>query len=146
MSAHAINAYLTQIRKTVESKGRVFIVEAHKLRPLGFGQGDALIRTQPSAPLQFPDGGYMEVEEFIHIDSTGEVKRKAYSFHYVRGDQEYYFRYDKDPGAAQPLVHAICHLHVNDDNPRYISHETCFEEVFEFIWENFYAPGLKRKT
>jgi hypothetical protein len=94
--------------------------------------------------LTFSDSAKLSFIESIELDA-GEIRRLKYSFHYTYG-QHQFFRYDKDPVAANPPVHAECHLHVNDENgPRYITHETNFSEVFDFIIAHFYEHTNSRK-
>jgi hypothetical protein len=79
-------------------------------------------------------------EKVLVVD--GQIERLKYSYHYERfdtnGDSLFYFRYDRDPQAAKPVVHEECHLHVNQKEPRFKTHATSFEEVFEFIVACYY--------
>jgi hypothetical protein len=88
--------------------------------------------------LIFPDNATLRVAERVNVTQIGEVVRLSYSFQYIR-DNGYYFRYDKDPDAANPPHHAESHLHVIQEEPRYITHSTSFDEVFDFIVACFYT-------
>ncbi|SRR5258706_3703827 len=85
--------------------------------------------------LEFPSGAILKFYENVTIHD-GEIYRLQYSFQYKRPDG-YYFRYDKDPNRARMPDHAECHLHVNNEEPRYITHETNFEEIFTFVMACF---------
>lgn len=93
-----------------------------------------IIRTNPE--LVFRDGARLRFTADIRI-VDGEVKQINYSFGYHY--EEEYFRYDKDPEREAYPSHALCHLQVNKDDPRYITHETNFAEVFRFIQACFYS-------
>ncbi len=85
--------------------------------------------------IRFRNGATIYAEEDISIVS-GQIIRHLYSYHFQNGS--FFSRYDKDPEAAQgrEYAHAACHLHVSgssQENMRYISHETSFEQVFRFI-------------
>src|SRR5258708_16020971 len=90
----------------------------------------------------FNDGATLQFQEEIELDS-GAIRRIKYSYHYSRPD--YFFRYDKDSASVRPYVHAECHLHANAEEPRYVTHETSFEEVFRFIWQVFTASHFNKR-
>lgn len=92
--------------------------------------------------LVFVDGAFLQVVERVNVE-TGTPVRTRYSYHYER-NKLLYFRYDKDPHPVRlkPLVHELCHLHVNAANPRYIAHETTFEQVFRFVMLQYYKVSL----
>jgi len=86
--------------------------------------------------IRLNDGAIIILRETIIIED-GRVNRKRYSYQYTKGD--YFFRYDKEPDAARHPDHALCHLHANQEEPRYISHETSLEEFIEFVKASFYS-------
>ena len=91
--------------------------------------------------LTFKAGGSLRLLEEVEIDADGHVSRNRYSYHYERQDDAgtFFFRYDKNPATVRPIVHEECHLHVIRDEPRYKTHETCLEEVLDFILAHFYG-------
>lgn len=99
--------------------------------------------------LRFKDGAIMYVSEEIILEQ-GRIERLEYSYHYERfdrdGNSEFYFRYDRDPKAAKPVIHEECHLHVNQKEPRFKTHAASFEEVFEFIVANYYQERKERSS
>jgi hypothetical protein len=64
-----------------------------------------------------------------------EIERVSYSFDYIRSDS--FFRFDKDPKVVR-LDHPLCHLHAHKEEPRFPTHETSLEEVFQFILAVYY--------
>ena len=94
--------------------------------------------------LLFEDDATMEFFEEIKILDGDRVERIEYSYEYsnVNG---FYFRYERDPGRAEPIVHEEYHLHVSgaaDKNKKTLqfkTHATNFEEVFKFVIARFYA-------
>ncbi len=88
------------------------------------------------------DGAKLKFYETIFVDN-GRIERLDYSYEYTRQDG-YYFRYDKDP--KNPKVHRyshnVCHLHANSTEPRFITHETSFEEIFKFILACYYGEKI----
>lgn len=91
-----------------------------------------------ATPLQFKDGSILRFYEEITLDDIGAVFRPNYSYHYERSDTLYFFRYDRDPLYAKPIIHEECHLHVNQQEPRFKTHATSFDEVFDYILAYFY--------
>ena len=110
--------------------------------------------------IRFSDDAILRFNEEVTIHSDGTVDRLSYSFRYdrprgetcTRSESErsrgyvcYFFRYDRDPKQAKPVVHEECHLHVNDlrstqgEELRFKTHATSFEEVFEFIRCLYYS-------
>ena len=97
-------------------------------------------------PLRFIDGATLQCDEEIEI-VNGSIQRPAYSYSYEAHDD--YFRYERDYNASvvidsngnpiPRLDHPECHLHVNQQEPRYMTHATSFEEVFRFIMACFYS-------
>jgi hypothetical protein len=132
-----VEAYRDYLRHIVSKSG--FPGESHKIRRIPISKNiraEGLIRTDS---IVFRDGAFLRFEEKINIDS-GAVKRLAYAYHYE--NSTYYFRYDKDKLRARGLAHAECHLHVSGhEDIRYLTHETHFEEVFEFILATFYPSS-----
>lgn len=94
-----------------------------------------------AAQLRFRDDGFLRFQERIVIDEKDLISRLKYSYHYERKTAQgiYFFRYDKDPAAFVPLLHEDCHLHVNQSAPRFPTHETSFQQVFDFVITQFYA-------
>ena len=88
--------------------------------------------------LTFNDGGLFRFIEEIQIDGN-TLSRIKYSYHFERDAM--FFRYDKDPDNVTPFSHAECHLHALAEEPRYITHETNFEEVFNFVLACYYADS-----
>ncbi len=99
-------------------------------------------------PLRFKkDEAIFEFREAVIIDDVGAVERPMYFYKYERVDENghcFFFRYDRAPGSAKPLIHEECHLHVNQEEPRFKTHETCFEEIFGFIAAHFYEVFPER--
>ncbi len=97
--------------------------------------------------LRFNDGAIMYFNEEVILEQN-RLERIEYSYHYERfdtdGHSQFYFRYDRDPQAAKPVVHEECHLHVNQKEPRFKTHATSFEEVFEFIVAGYYQDRKMR--
>ncbi len=92
--------------------------------------------------LTLKDGSTLRFAEDLVIGSTGDMERPLYSYEYRYGtDNALYFRYDRDPKRAKPVVHEECHLHVNAENPRFKTHAASFEEVFAFIVACFCPEG-----
>jgi hypothetical protein len=79
----------------------------------------------------FQDRAFLRCYESLRMEK-GVVIRERYAYHYERPDG-FYFRYDKDPLRAQPIIHERLHLHVNAESPRFPTHETDFEQIFRFI-------------
>jgi len=94
--------------------------------------------------LKFHDKAVLRFNEDIVLDHDGRVRRSSYSYEYRRSQDRgsFFFRYDESPDTARPLVHEECHLHVIQEEPRYKTHETSFEEFFDFIIANFYPHCL----
>ncbi|PJF24819.1 MAG: hypothetical protein CUN53_15925 [Phototrophicales bacterium] len=84
----------------------------------------------------FDDGAALRCYELVRIEN-GVIIRDRYAYHYQRPDG-FYFRYDNDPLRAQPNVHECLHLHVNAESPRFPTHETDFEQIFQFILAVYY--------
>jgi hypothetical protein len=92
--------------------------------------------------LTLKDGSTLRFTEDLVIGRTGDMERPFYSYEYHYGaSNAVYFRYDRDPGRAQAVVHEECHLHVNAENPRFKTHAASFEEVFRFIVACFCPEG-----
>jgi hypothetical protein len=99
--------------------------------------------------LRFNDGSIMYFNEGVILEQN-RIERLKYSYHYERFDAKgqslFYFRYDRDSQAAEPVIHAECHLHVNQKEPRFKTHVTSFEEVFEFIVAYYYQERKVRSN
>jgi hypothetical protein len=94
----------------------------------------AVVWTRPNHPLTFIDGAILRFTEDI-VFVNREIERIEYSYHYVR--ENIFFRYDKDPAVIR-TDHALCHLHAHQEEPRFPSHDTSLEEVFQFILAVYY--------
>jgi hypothetical protein len=125
--------YGEYVRNKVARSGFPGEVNKIKLLTLSKNKRQGFVRSVGN--LVFPDGATLSFNEEIEIGAN-TLSRIRYSFHYSKGD--YYFRYDKDPDSVRPFDHALCHLHVMQEAPRYITHDTSFEEVFDFIMACFY--------
>jgi len=106
---------------------KVKIVIDARLRDRGDIFADAIV---------FQNGATLRFQETVELDG-GYIRRVAYSYGYKLGATA--FRYERDPERAEPYTHSLCHLHVNESEIRYPTHETSFEEVFKFILANFYG-------
>lgn len=97
-----------------------------------------LIQTYLEHPLRFSDNAQLKFTEHITFEG-GLLERKKYAIMYSRPDG-FFFRYDKAPSTESYPEHALCHLHVhpNERAPRFITHETSVEEVFNFIIATYY--------
>jgi len=90
-------------------------------------------------PLKFRDGSSLRFEEEILIDDDGLAHRPSYAYHYEGPESHFHFRYDRDPEHHRAVVHEECHLHVIQKEPRFKTHATNFDEVFDFIVACFYS-------
>jgi len=130
LSFHSVNDYHSYLlRKVIASQ---LAVDCRAIKMLSESKTAGRIY---ATPLQFRDGARLRFEERIIIDKTGQIERPFYTYHYERSHQNntFYFRYDRDPPHAKPLLHEECHLHANGKVPRYKTHVTSFDEVFDFI-------------
>jgi len=130
LSFQGLNNYYSYIlSKVITSQ---LVVDGRAIKMLAETQKAGRIY---ATPLRFRDGAMLRFEERIIIDNTGQIERPFYTYHYERSYQNntFYFRYDRDPPHAKPLLHEECHLHANGKVPRYKTHVTCFDEVFDFI-------------
>lgn len=126
--------YHTHIRQLVSSNG--YPAEAHKIKielDSRHRRTRAVLRADS---IVFRDGATLRFLEEILVHDD-EINRYRYSYRYIRG--EYKFRYERDPDHAEAHTHPLCHLHVNNSDIRYPTHDTSFEEVFKFIMANFYG-------
>ena len=89
---------------------------------------------------QFQDGATLELYEDITVAGNRTIKRNlyAYKYHRTENGDSFYFRYECDPDDIRPFVHPEHHLHANREEPRFITHATSFDEIFDFILHNFY--------
>jgi hypothetical protein len=94
--------------------------------------------------LRFIDGATLRFFEEIELDDNGTVHQPGYSYHYecLENNSLFYFRYDRDPLHIVPISHEECHLHVNRKEPRFKTHTTSFDEVFDFILACFYKVNI----
>jgi hypothetical protein len=97
-------------------------------------QNAGTVFTPRHQPLLFADGASLSLQEDILLVNR-EIQRVKYSYHYERGND--FFRYDKDPSVVR-VDHSLCHLHAHQEEPRFPSHETSLEEVFQFIIAVYY--------
>jgi hypothetical protein len=71
----------------------------------------------PPAGVIFPDGSFLVAHERVAFgyrtdtDAEPTVYPLAYSYHYQRPDDCYYFRYDHHPDLGDPATHPLHHLH-----------------------------------
>ena len=131
-----IQQYFSHVKGKVARSGQTNDWHSIKFRPRNRTEG--LIRANP--PLSFHDGATLKFFEEIRINDDRNILRPYYSYQYKRQDEFlYYFRYDRDPRRAVPIIHEECHLHANQEEPRFITHATSFEEVFDFIIGSFYS-------
>jgi len=108
--------------------------ELHRIRFSPKSPTVGYLRSEPL--ITFADGATLRFHEELQLENR-QVQRLGYAFHYER--QGYFFRYDKDLKRAKPYCHHETHLHANQENIRFITHETSFEEVFTFIMKCFYS-------
>ena len=129
-----IRQYRDELRKQARAfKRRAFDVEAYKIDVRdGPRKGIYAVYADNFA---IGDGGVLKFYEYVEF-RDGEVHKIEYSYGFTRGD--YYFRYEKDPDRERGYEHPLLHLHSNADEPRYMTHETNFEEVLSFILAQFY--------
>ncbi len=130
LSFHSVNDYHSHIlRKVIASQ---LAIDCRAIKMLSQNKKAGLIY---ATPLQFRDGAILRFEERIIINSIDQIERLFYTYHYERSDQNntFYFRYDRDPPHTKPFLHEECHLHANGKVPRYKTHATNFDEVFDFI-------------
>ena len=74
--------------------------------------------------------------DFAERIGLKDNKINLVAYRYAYEDTSFYFHYDKDEKRQERYLHPLCHLHVNARSPRYITHETSFEEVFRFVIHN----------
>lgn len=124
-----VEQYREDMRHLVRLHG--YEAEAWKLTSFNHSKQKRALGLLLAESLFFEDGGILRFQEQFEI-SDGVVLRYKYSYGYKNAERE--FRYDKDPLAANDHNHPLCHLHVSGhDDVRYRTHETSFQEVFEFI-------------
>lgn len=115
-------------------------------------KGNSAAEQLLSENLELKVGGSLHFSE-VWKPENGEYVCESYSYHFAGANVV--FRYDKDPKAQRPIVHELCHLHVcnvqltqglaredkitdaKGEELRFKSHDTSFEEVFQFIVECF---------
>jgi transposase InsO family protein len=125
-----VREYYNHVRSQVALKQ--LLSEYHKIQLHIPNRNVGIVRADS---IEFSDGATLRFIEHVEIEGY-TIQRHSYSYHYSKG--EYFFRYDKDPLNSRPFVHAECHLHVNEEEPRYITHETSIDEILEFIFACFY--------
>ncbi|MBC7813859.1 MAG: hypothetical protein H7175_22075 [Burkholderiales bacterium] len=133
MSLRLLRSYHDEIIRLVAIQG--LMGEVHRIKYQPQPDSSALIKSE-SPHITFSDGAYLRFAELVVAEGRS-IKRLKYSYHYER--EGYFFRYDKDLERARPYCHHETHLHANQENVRFITHETSFEEVFNFIMKCFYA-------
>lgn len=137
-----VRDYVNYIR-SIAIKSSV-IKNAWDIKVYAISRKIAVIRAR-NPNLEFSDGATLGFSEHIEILSDGSVIRKSYSYHYESKENNFFFRYDKDPKACfdrnnnYRFHHAENHLHVNQKSPRYITHATSFDEVLGFIVACYYS-------
>jgi hypothetical protein len=100
------------------------------------------------AGLIFPGGSFLVAHELVTFDYRDAAAREptlhrlAYSYHYQRPDDGYYFRYDHHPDVGDPDTHPLHHLHAAGWRPddvqlyegvRHPVNEISFGEVLRLI-------------
>jgi hypothetical protein len=133
MKAAEIRPYYNHLKSIVSVKQVTNHEYAVTHTPLPDGLS-YYIRTRESNPLTFIDGATLRFREQLVLVNK-QIQRIAYSYHYESSDS--FFRYDKDPKVVNP-THALCHLHAYREEPRFPTHETSLEEVFQFILAVYY--------
>ena len=97
----------------------------------------------PPQGISLINGGFLSFIELVEVIS-GKLTRIQYTYRYVSENQDFVFRYDKDPRSkgtnyiknskGQEEWHPECHLHYLDsEKPRYKTHETSLDEILEFV-------------
>jgi hypothetical protein len=136
MSVKTFREYQSQLRSiAINAK----LQNAHHSFNLEFDtKNRAKVETLPQHPLIFADEATFSFYEVLYLEN-GKIKRYSYGFSYTR-KTGFWFRYDKDPIAAKYPEHNECHLHVhpNEREPRFITHETNCEEMLSFILATYY--------
>lgn len=141
-----IREYFDEFEGLLDKSGIVTDRRALKKNLLAgsISAGDGISRLgDPPQGIPLVNGAYLSFIEIIEVES-GELKRNQYSYRYVSSDQEFAFRYDKDPRSqgtnfitnkkGQKEWHPECHLHYLDgEKPRYKTHETTLDEILQFI-------------
>lgn len=139
MFFYSIQEYYAHIRGKVARCGYSHDWSAIKVTP-----SSRTVGIVKATPLRFKDGAILNFYEEIVLNDAGLVFRPGYAYHYERSSPiPYFFRYDRDPLYARPIVHEECHLHVNQKEPRFKTHVTGFDEVFDFILAGFYQETIK---
>lgn len=134
MPFKTIQQYFSHVKGKSARSG--YTNDWHAIKFLPSSRTTGVIRAKP---LSFRDGATLEFFEEIVIGSHGGIVRPSYSYQYTQTKGEpFYFRYDRDPHHVTPVIHEECHLHANQEEPRFITHATGFEEIFDFIIAYFY--------
>jgi len=128
-----LQEYHTHVQQQIAQSGQSDDWSAVKI--LSKTRATGIIR----AELHFKDGARLRFNEEIAIDAAGHVMRPAYTYHYERN--AFYFRYDRAPDTMKPITHEECHIHVIQEEPRFKTHITGFDEVFRFILACFYSQN-----
>jgi len=136
---YAYHKYIAGVASDRHDKGQVNVPQWKGLAFTKHGKNAAIATsgTRHGAPLVFPHGATLIFYEMYEVDDDANVKRLEYTFKYT--SETLHFRYDKDPrpDVVKYPEHALCHLQVNVDTPRYITHETNFVEILDFIIASF---------
>ena len=95
--------------------------------------------------ITFRNGGELQLKEEARMDRmTKDIDVQKYAYEYT-GEGGFYFRYEMDTEASRNkdgtnrTNHPEFHLHVNSEEPRYMTHKTSFIEVFDFVVACFYS-------
>ena len=135
MQFKTVQEYWDHLRHILAQKG--FVSESHKIQLSPISKRKRVEGVITADNITFQDGATLRFLESVAIEND-VVEFLEYSYHFE--NTERYFRYDKDPKRARGLAHPECHLHVSGHNDiRYVTHETNFTEVFDFIIACFYS-------
>ena len=101
------------------------------------GRERAIVRTadrsrpEQDRELEFPNGARLRfLVAFVKPKADWVVLR--YSFHFSCKDGTW-FRYERDSGRSQGMLHPLCHLHVKAEEPRYRTGNHDLLELLEFL-------------
>jgi hypothetical protein len=141
MRFRTITEYYVHVKSKVARSGYSNDWNALKVKAESKTQG-----VVQAVAFQFIDGATLRFFEELELDDDGIVHQPGYLYHYecLENRNQFFFRYDRDPVHVVPFSHEEYHLHVNRKEPRFKTHATSFEEVFDFIIACFYE--MKQKS
>lgn len=137
---HSIVEYFRHVQNKINSNSSYFrawpiakIDKYDRMSGLIFIDSIEFISNEFAADARF------RFQEDVTIEDGIVIRRSyAYEYYWSENGVPLYFRYERDPERARPFVHEELHLHANRDAPRFITHATSFDQVFDFILHNFY--------